>query len=205
MIAVGVARPKAHGQDMTRTHIPIESENSKPLPRMSQTIVDRRAMAMTIGTNTPLTLSASLAIGAFELVASSTSLTICESVVSSPTLRAFILIYPDFSVVAPVTRSPTLFSAGTLSPVIADSSAKQLPATTSPSTGILSPLLTMRISPTATSSAGTVNSFSSLMTVAVLGERSMSFSIAPEVLPLALASKNFPRVISVSITPADSK
>ena len=44
-----------------------------------------------IGTNTPLTLSASFAMGALELVASSTRRTICASVVSSPTLVACIL------------------------------------------------------------------------------------------------------------------
>ena len=45
-------------------------------------------MDITIGTNTPLTLSASLAIGALELLASSTNCIICDKVVSFPTLVA---------------------------------------------------------------------------------------------------------------------
>ena len=48
-------------------------------------------MAITTGTNTPATLSASLAIGALELVASSTRRMIWESAVSSPTFSARIL------------------------------------------------------------------------------------------------------------------
>ena len=47
------------------------------------------AMAMTTGTNTPLTLSASRAMGALELLASSTRRMIWERVVSSPTLEAW--------------------------------------------------------------------------------------------------------------------
>ena len=48
------------------------------------------AMPMTTGTNTPATLSASLAIGALEAPASSTRRMIWDSVVSSPTRAAFI-------------------------------------------------------------------------------------------------------------------
>ena len=91
MIAVGVARPRAQGQDMTRMEIPIERANSNPYPAKSHTITAIKAMPITTGTNTPLTLSASFAIGAFELVASSTSRTICANVVSSPTFVACIL------------------------------------------------------------------------------------------------------------------
>ena len=55
------------------------------------TAIAMTAIVMTTGTNTPLTLSASLAMGALELVASSTRRTIWESVVSSPTFVARIL------------------------------------------------------------------------------------------------------------------
>ena len=91
IMAVGVARPSAQGQEMTRTEMPIDRANSKPYPNSSQTMTAISAMLITTGTNTPLTLSASFAIGALELVASSTSRTICASVVSSPTLVACIL------------------------------------------------------------------------------------------------------------------
>ena len=49
------------------------------------TTVVTAAMAMTAGTNTPDTLSATLAIGAFVAAASLTMRMICDSVVSSPT------------------------------------------------------------------------------------------------------------------------
>ena len=48
----------------------IERANSNPYPAKSHTITAIKAMPITTGTNTPLTLSASFAIGAFELVAS---------------------------------------------------------------------------------------------------------------------------------------
>ena len=91
MIAVGVASPRAHGQDTTSTAIPIDRANSRPYPASSQTTVETIAIVITIGTKTPLTLSASFAIGAFELVASSTRRTIWASAVSFPTLVALIL------------------------------------------------------------------------------------------------------------------
>ena len=88
MIATGVARPSAQGQEMTSTAMPIESANSTVCPSSSQVAAAITAMQMTTGTNTPLTLSASLAMGALELAASSTSATICARVVSAPTLVA---------------------------------------------------------------------------------------------------------------------
>ena len=75
-MAVGVARPNAQGQEITKTAIPIESANSKSAPKINHTIVDKTAIAMTIGTNMPLILSAIFEMGAFEELASSTSLII---------------------------------------------------------------------------------------------------------------------------------
>ena len=92
IIAVGVASPSAHGHEMTSTDIPIERANSTLSPAMSQAIEEMMAIAMTIGTKTPLTLSASFAIGAFEDVASSTSLIIPESAVSSPVFLTSIVM-----------------------------------------------------------------------------------------------------------------
>ena len=91
MMAVGVARPSAHGQETTSTDTAMVMANSKLAPHKSQTAMAARAMAMTAGTNTPATLSASLAMGALEDVASSTRRMICASVVSSPTLSARIV------------------------------------------------------------------------------------------------------------------
>ena len=88
MMAVGVARPSAHGQETTSTDTAMVNANSGVCPTASQTAAATTAIAMTIGTNTPATLSASLAMGALELVASSTNRMIWASAVSSPTLVA---------------------------------------------------------------------------------------------------------------------
>ena len=130
---------------------------------------------------------------------------ICDRVVSSPTLVALNLIKPVLFILAPITLSPIFFSTGILSPVIMDSSIEVLPSTISPSTGRLCPGLTIIISPTLTSSTGTSSISPFFSTKAILGAKFMSFSIASEVLPLALPSKNLPKVIKVRITPADSK
>ena len=168
-------------------------------------IAETRAILITTGTNTPLTLSANFAIGAFELVASSTRWTICESVVSSPTFVACILKYPDLFKVAPITLSPICFSTGILSPVKADSSTEEAPSTTTPSTGTASPAFTISVSPACTSSTGIVISCPLRSTTAVLGAKFISFVIASDVFPFARASSVFPNVISVRIMPADSK
>ena len=72
MIATGVASPSAHGQLITSTEIPLARANPMLSPASSQTIVVITAMVMTAGTNTPETLSATLAIGAFVAAASLT-------------------------------------------------------------------------------------------------------------------------------------
>ena len=86
-------------------------------------------------------------MGALELVASTTRRMIAAKVVSSPTAVASITNQPDVLTVAPVTRSPTPTSTGTGSPVIADSSMRAEPSTTTPSTGTASPARTTRRSP----------------------------------------------------------
>ena len=53
IIETGVASPKAQGQDITKTEIPIESANSNGYPNSSQIIVAIIAIVITIGTNTP--------------------------------------------------------------------------------------------------------------------------------------------------------
>ena len=205
IIAVGVASPKAQGQEITRTAIPIDSEKAKDLPISSHTITATTAMAITIGTNTPLTRSASLAIGALEELASSTKRIICDNVVSSPTFVAFIRKYPALLTVAPMTVSPTSFSTGMLSPVITASSTEVFPSTIIPSTGMVLPGLITIISFKTTSSDGISSSFPSRMTNAVFGARFISFVIASDVFPFARVSKYLPSVIKVKIIPADSK
>ena len=85
MMATGVANPRAQGQEMTSTATPaVRARVTSPPVAMSQTAAVTTAMAMTTGTNTPATLSASLAMGALEEAASSSRRIIWASVVSSP-------------------------------------------------------------------------------------------------------------------------
>ena len=86
-----------------------------------------------------------------------------------------------------------------------DSSIDELPNTITPSTGIDCPGLTIITSPFTTSSIGISISIPILSTNAVFGDKSISFFIASEVLPFALASKNLPNVIKAKTTAADSK
>ena len=95
IIATGVASPSAHGQLMTSTEIPRAREYPMGWPSSSQTRVVTVAMAITAGTNTPETLSAIFAMGAFVAAASLTIWMICESVVSSPTRVARHFKKPD--------------------------------------------------------------------------------------------------------------
>ena len=205
MMATGVARPSAQGQEMTSTEMALESANSNPYPAAIQTMAVTTAMAMTTGTNTPLTLSARRAMGALEEPASSTRRMICASVVSLPTREARKRKEPFLLMVAEITESPARFSTGMLSPVMAAWSTKPKPSMTSPSTGMLSPGRMTTMSPATTCSAGTVTSSPPRTTTAVLGARSISLPSASEVLDLERASRNLPTVTSVRIIAADSK
>ena len=73
----------------------------------------------------PATQSASFWIGALLACASSTSLMICASAVSAPTLVASNVKAPVLFIVPPMTASPALFSTGRLSPVSIDSSTAE--------------------------------------------------------------------------------
>ena len=72
MIATGVASPKAQGQLMTKTEIPLASANPKLCPTSSQIAIVASAIQITVGTKTPDTLSATFAIGALVAAASLT-------------------------------------------------------------------------------------------------------------------------------------
>ena len=103
IMATGVARPRAHGQLMTRTDIPLASAKPNVLPIISQMTVVTNATEMTAGTNIPETLSAIFAIGALVAAASLTILIIWDRVVSSPTLVALHLMNPLWLIVAAET------------------------------------------------------------------------------------------------------
>ncbi len=85
------------------------------------------------------------------------------------------------------------------------SSTYDSPSIILPSTGILSPGFTIKISPTITSPTGICTSLLSLKTLAVLTCNPISFLIASDVCPFALASKNFPSKIKVIIVADVSK
>ena len=93
-----------------------------------------------------------------------------------------------------------------LSPVRAASFIAVLPSIISPSTGILSPGLTMKQSPTLSLSTGTFSSVpSAFLMIAVSGASFIRLSSADVVFPLDMASRSFPTVIRVTIIAADSK
>ena len=113
---------------------------------------------------------------------------------------------PDLLMVAPITSSPGPFSAGTLSPVIIDSSTADLPSMTTASTGIFSPGLTRSSSPTLTCSTGTSASEpSGSILWAMVGWRSTSFLTAAEALLFVACSRNRPASTRVIMTAAVSK
>ena len=205
IIATGVAKPKAQGQEITNTLIALDRANSKLCLNANQTIAVTMAIPITIGTKIPLTLSANLAIGALEFPASSTRRMICARVVSSPTFNASNLNEPFWFKVAEITISPGCFSTGMLSPVIVDWSTYPVPEMIFPSTGIFWPGLMTTISPCITSDADTSISFPSRMTVALFGARSTNLLKASVVFDLDLDSKYFPTLTNVTIIAADSK
>ena len=85
MIAVGVARPSAHGHAITSTATAWISAAEAPPPSATVATNVTTAIATTIGTNTPETRSARRWIGAFEPCASATSRTMPASSVFDPT------------------------------------------------------------------------------------------------------------------------
>ncbi len=205
MMATGVASPRAQGQLITSTDIPRARAYPAPWPSSSHTRVVTAAMAMTVGTNMPETLSATFAMGALVAAASLTIWIIWLRVVSWPTRVARHFRKPDLFRVAADTGSPGALSTGTLSPVRALSSSAAVPSSTTPSTGTLSPGRTAKTSPANTCSMGTSVSRPLRITEAVLGASFIRLFNASVVRPFERASRSFPRVIRVSIMPADSK
>jgi len=107
--AVGVARPMAQGQAMTRTATmlikalvkTVTSEPGGTGTRKNQTRKVTREMAITTGTKTAEILSARFWMGALLAWADSTSLMIWESAVSLPIFVASNLMKPSLLIVAP--------------------------------------------------------------------------------------------------------
>ena len=88
IMATGVAKPKAQGQEITKTAIAVERAKEMPSPKISQTIAVIMAIVITTGTKTAAILSAKRAMGALEEEACSTICTILAKIVSSATFSA---------------------------------------------------------------------------------------------------------------------
>ena len=95
IIATGVARPRAQGQLITSTEMPLARAKPTVCPAKSQPSVVITAMVITAGTKMPDTLSATFAMGALVAAASLTIWIIWDNVVSSPTRVAWQRIKPD--------------------------------------------------------------------------------------------------------------
>ena len=205
VIAVGVARPSAQGQEITNTEIAERSACSTFCVAMSQTASVSAEIAITTGTKIALTLSATRAMGALEDAASSSRRMMREREESSPVRSARTVRAPESNIQAVRTSVPSCFSTGILSPVRADSSTVPLPESTTPSAGIRSPARMRKISSFCNSSIGMSVSFSSLTTVTKAGASVESERMASAVLFLALSSRSLPTDTSVRIIAADSK
>ncbi len=207
MIAVGVARPIAHGQAMITTPMNAVSAsvNRGSGPASIQIAKVAAAITSTAGTNTSLTRSASRWIGALDPCARWTSSTIRASAVSRPTRVARMTNEPVVLRVAPMTSSPTRLVAGIGSPVSIDSSTADVPSTTTPSTGTLSPGRTRRRSPATTTARSTSSSAPLRRRRAVVAWSPTSRRIAPVVRPLARASSHRPSRMRPMITVELSK
>ena len=194
MIAVGVARPIAHGQAMITTPMNAVSASVRcgSGPSAYQATNVSAARTSTAGTNTSLIRSARRWMGALVPWARCTSSTIRARAVSRPTRVARITNDPDVFTVAPMTSSPAAFVTGSGSPVSIDSSTADAPSTTRPSTGTRSPGRTRRRSPGTTSARSTSASTPSRIRRAVVACRPTSRRIAPVVRPFARASSHRP-------------
>ena len=208
MMDIGVARPSAQGQAMISTATaamrPWAKRGSGPIS--IQVMKDTMAIAITTGTNHPDTSSASRWMGARDRCASATIRTICDSIVSRPTLPASMTKPPVWFIVPPMSLAPTCFVTGMDSPVIMDSSTELRPSRRVPSTGIFSPGRTRSLFPTTTASRPMSSSVSSALTRrAVFGARSSNARIAPPVCSRARSSRTCPSRTSTVMTAAASK
>ena len=205
-MAVGVARPRAHGHAMTSTDTAATNARLGSPVTTSQITSVSRAMPMTTGTNTDEIRSASRATGALVAWARATVRLIEARTVSEPTWVARASSRPVVFTVAPVSSSPGPTSTGMDSPVSMEASTADSPSRTTASVAIFSPGRTAKVSPTRSSDTGTVRSVpSSATTVACCAPRSSrAFRASPE-RDLARASSQRPSSRNVVTRAADSK
>ena len=150
--AVGVARPSAQGQAMTRTATAAMKACWRDWPSRSHTASVAAESTRTAGTKTPEMRSARRWTGALPAWAAVTIAPMRARVVPSPTRVARTSSAPETLTVAPVTSSPAPTSTGTDSPVSMEASTAEAPSTTTPSVAIFSPGRTANRSPGRSSS-----------------------------------------------------
>ncbi len=191
---------------MISTATAAPTADAAPAPAASHATRVAAASAMTTGTKTAETRSASRCTGALPDCASATSRAICDSAVSAPTRVARTSRRPPALMVAPVTASPGPTSTGTLSPVSSDALTADEPASTTPSVAIRSPGRTRKRSPGRSSEAGTRTSRpSSSSSDASLAPSSRSAASAAPARRLARASSQRPARRAVVTTAATSR
>ena len=207
MIAAGVASPSAHGQAISSTATawsiaePGADGSSAHQPRNVAS-----AIAITIGTKTEDTRSASRCTGALEPCADCRSRTISASLVFAPTLVTNTTSRPWPLTDAPTTSSPGPTSTGTDSPVSIERSSQDEPSFTTPSAGTFSPgqddrdLSGTKILDRDASLLAVDRARSPLWRRAPAGTRDASPALA-----LARASRTLPSRMSVTTTAAVSK
>ncbi len=207
MIAVGVARPMAHGQAMITT--PMNAVRARVRrgsgPATNQATKARAATSSTAGTKISAIRSTVAWMGALEPCARWTRATMLASAVSLPTRVARMTNEPVVARVAPMTSSPTVLATGIGSPVSIASSTADAPSTTTPSTGTFSPGRTRSRSPTTMSAMATSVSTSPRTSVAVLAWSPTRRRMAPVVWPLARCSSHRPTRIRPMMMAEESK
>ena len=113
--------------------------------------------------------------------------------------------YPDMLIVEAATFIPGVLSTGIDSPVREDSFTALVPVSMIPSTGMLMPGFSTKISPTFTFSTGTSCSRPSTRRTAVLGDISERSLRAPDDLPFTSSSRNLPTRTRVRMIAAVAK
>ena len=205
MMAVGVARPSAHGQAMTSTATALISACWKSPTANHQPAKVSSAITTTTGTNTAAIRSARRCTGAFEPCACSTRRMMPASRVCAPTPVARQRRFPLPLRVAAKTLSPLRLSMGRLSPVSIASLTADSPCSTTPSTGTASPGRSTKRSPGLSDSTATSMSSPSRSISAIFGCRRSKASSAAVVRALARASISLPSSTSVMIIAEASK
>ena len=208
IIAVGVARPNAHGHAIMRTVTRASNPWEKPsvLSKANQSMNDSSAIDITTGTKMAAMRSTSFCTGALLPWASCTMRIIWARTVPSPTFCAVNKKLPFRLMVPAYTCAPGCLVTGIGSPLNMLSSTFDSPSETMPSTAIRSPGLTTIVSPMPMRSISTVCCFPlPSKRVTVVGRRPINFFMAVDVCPLARSSSSLPNRIKAMITLDASK